>query len=75
LNEDAASTTPDSPSTGARSPRALARRRMARIAVVYALLTAGMVIVNVATHGPSWWYFAAAGFGFAIAMQWMRVRR
>lgn len=70
-----ATSTPASRRTGARGPRALAQGRLSRIAVVYALMTAVMVVVNVATHGPSWWYFAAAGFGFAIAMQWMRLRR
>ena len=56
------------------SPRALARRRLGRIAVVYAALTTVMVVVNVATHGPSWWYFAAGGFALAILMQALRLR-
>jgi Na+-translocating ferredoxin:NAD+ oxidoreductase RnfD subunit len=57
------------------SPRAVARGRLARIAIVYAALTAVMIAVNVATHGPTWWYFAAAGFAFAFAMQALRLRR
>jgi hypothetical protein len=57
------------------SPRAVARRRLARIAIVYAALTAVMVVANVATHGPAWWYFAAAGFALAIVMQALRLRR
>jgi presenilin-like A22 family membrane protease len=55
--------------------RALARRRVARIAVGYAVVTAALVAVNVVTRGPTWWYFAAAGVGLAIGMQALRLRR
>jgi hypothetical protein len=54
--------------------RALARRRLARIAMVYAAATAVLVVVNVATHGPTWWYFAAGGVAMAIVMQALRLR-
>jgi hypothetical protein len=54
--------------------RALARRRLARIAVVYAAATAVLVVVNVATRGPTWWYFAAGGVAMAILMQALRLR-
>jgi hypothetical protein len=55
--------------------RVLAKRRLARIAAVYAVLTAVMVVVNVQTHGPSWWYFAAGGFALALLLQALRLRR
>jgi peptidoglycan/LPS O-acetylase OafA/YrhL len=55
--------------------RALARRRLARIAIGYLVVTAVLVVVNVATHGPTWWYFAAGGVALAIAMQALRLRR
>jgi hypothetical protein len=55
--------------------RAMARKRLGRIAAVYAALTAAMVVMNLVTHGPTWWYFAAAGLGFAIVMQALRLRR
>jgi len=54
--------------------RAIARRRLGRIAVGYGVATAVLLAVNVATHGPSWWYFAAGGVGFAIVMQALRLR-
>jgi hypothetical protein len=52
----------------------MARRRLARIALGYAAATAVLVAVNVATHGPTWWYFAAAGVALAIVMQALRLR-
>jgi hypothetical protein len=54
--------------------RAIARRRLGRIAFGYGAATAVLLAVNVATHGPSWWYFAAGGVGFAIVMQALRLR-
>jgi hypothetical protein len=54
--------------------RAIARRRLALIAVIYGAATAVLVAVNVATHGPTWWYFAAGGLGMAIVMQALRLR-
>jgi len=54
--------------------RAIARKRLRHIAVGYAVATAVLLAVNVATHGPSWWYFAAGGVGFAIVMQALRLR-
>jgi hypothetical protein len=54
--------------------RALARRRLARIAVAYALAATVTVVVNAVLHGPTWWYFAAAGFGAALGMQALRLR-
>jgi hypothetical protein len=55
--------------------RAIARRRLRNIALGYGVATAVLLAVNVATHGPSWWYFAAGGVGFAIVMQALRLRR
>jgi hypothetical protein len=55
--------------------RALARKRLARIAVVYGIATALLVVLNVKNGGPSWWYFAAAGLGFAIVLQALRLGR
>ena len=55
--------------------RATARRRLARIAVVYAIATAALIVLNVKNGGPTWWYFAAAGLGFAIVLQGLRLRR
>lgn len=54
--------------------RALARRRLAFVAAVYAVATAVMVVVNVKTGGPTWWYFAAGGVALAIVMQALRLR-
>jgi hypothetical protein len=53
----------------------VARRRLGRIAVGYAVVTAVLVVLNVVTHGPSWWYFAAAGLGAAIGLQALSLRR
>jgi hypothetical protein len=55
--------------------RALARRRLGRFALFYLAVTAALVVVNVATHGPTWWYFAAAGVGTALAMRALQLRR
>ncbi len=55
--------------------RAVARRRLGLVALVYLVITAALVVVNVATRGPTWWYFAAAGVGTAIVMQALRLRR
>jgi hypothetical protein len=55
--------------------RQIARRRLTRVAVGYAVATAVLVVVNVVTHGPSWWYFAAAGLGTALGMQALSLRR
>jgi hypothetical protein len=55
-------------------PRAVARRRLAWIAVGYAAATAVLVAVNLATNGPTWWYFAAGGVAVAIVMQALRLR-
>jgi hypothetical protein len=55
--------------------RAVARRRLGRFALFYLALTAALVVVNVATHGPTWWYFAAAGVGTALAMRALQLRR
>jgi hypothetical protein len=54
--------------------RAIARRRLAWIAGVYAAATAVLVVINVTTHGPTWWYFAAGGVALAIVMQALRLR-
>jgi hypothetical protein len=56
-------------------PRAIARRRLGLIAAAYAVVTTVLVALNVATHGPTWWYFAAAGVGLSIGMQALRLRR
>ncbi len=55
--------------------RALARRRLGRIAIAYFVVTAVVLAINVATRGPTWWYFAAGGVAFAIVMQALRLRR
>ena len=55
--------------------RALARKRLGRFALLYAGVTAVLVVVNVVTHGPTWWYFAAAGVGTALAMRVLQLRR
>lgn len=55
--------------------RVLLKRRIARLAVAYVVVTAALVAFNVATSGPSWWYFAAGGFGFALLMHALRVWR
>jgi hypothetical protein len=55
--------------------RALARKRLGRFALSYLAVTGVLVIVNVATHGPTWWYFAAAGVGTALALRALQLRR
>jgi hypothetical protein len=55
--------------------RTLARKRLARFALFYLVVTALLVVVNVATHGPVWWYFAAAGVGTALGMRALQLRR
>lgn len=55
--------------------RALARRRLRRFALFYFLATAVLVVVNLTTHGPLWWYFAAAGVGAALAMRVLQLHR
>ena len=55
--------------------RALARRRLGRFALFYLAVTAVLVVVNVLTHGPMWWYFAAAGVGTALALRALQLRR
>jgi hypothetical protein len=54
--------------------RALARKRLGRFALFYLVATAVLVVVNVKTHGPTWWYFAAAGVGMALAMRALQLR-
>jgi hypothetical protein len=54
--------------------RTVARRRLAWIAAVYAVATGVLVVVNLATQGPTWWYFAAGGVAVAIVMQALRLR-
>ncbi len=55
--------------------RTLARKRLGLFALFYLAVTAVLVVVNVATHGPTWWYFAAAGVGTALAMRALQLRR
>jgi len=55
--------------------RALARRRLGRFALFYFAVTAVLVVVNVTTHGPTWWYFAAAGVGTALGLRALQLRR
>lgn len=55
--------------------RALARKRLALFAIFYFVVTAVLVAVNLATNGPTWWYFAAAGVGAAFAMRALQLRR
>ncbi len=55
--------------------RALARKRLGLFALFYLAVTAVLVGINVATHGPTWWYFAAAGVGTALAMRALQLRR
>lgn len=55
--------------------RAIARKRLGRFALFYLAVTAALVVVNVTTHGPTWWYFAAAGVGTALAMRALQLRR
>lgn len=55
--------------------RAIARKRLARFAFFYLAVTAVLVVVNLETHGPMWWYFAAAGVGTALAMRALQLRR
>lgn len=56
-------------------PRALARKRLGLFALFYLVVTGVLVVVNVMTHGPTWWYFAAAGVGTALAMRAVQLRR
>jgi len=55
--------------------RVVARRRLARIAAVFAVVTGALVVVNVRTHGPSWWYWAAGGLALALVMHGLQLRR
>lgn len=55
--------------------RAVARKRLGLFALLYVLVTAALVVVNVETHGPTWWYFAAAGVGAALGMRALQLRR
>jgi hypothetical protein len=60
--------------TGEEGPRQLARRRLARIALGYFAAVAVIVAVNVLTHGPTWWYFAAAGVGAGLGLHALALR-
>lgn len=55
--------------------RALARKRLGLFALFYFAVTAVLVVVNVMTHGPTWWYFAAAGVGAALGMRALQLRK
>jgi hypothetical protein len=53
--------------------RAWQKRKLARAAAIYVVLTAFLLFINLRSGGPSWWYWAAAGWGLAIAVQAIRV--
>ncbi|HEX8790262.1 MAG TPA: 2TM domain-containing protein [Polyangiaceae bacterium] len=55
--------------------RSVARKRLGLFALFYFAVTAVLVVVNVVTHGPTWWYFAAAGVGTALGFRALQLRR